>query len=162
MCQNGELLQHRCIATFHANTPQHNKEMVLKSMTRPNGLVWIVFATVASGMGVNLLDTNTIIHYGASQSTDDYFQKSGRGGHSGNEAQSIVYWKPIDCLLHKELASTRDHEVASVRRYLRTQLSVAEMVILILYVLNLVAIPVNVVISVLISVNDLCKFHLYA
>ena len=108
----------RLFAMFHANTPQHNKEVVLKSMTQPNGLVRIVFATVALGMGVNLLDTNTVIHYGAPQSIDDYFQESGRGGRSGDKARSIVYWKPMDCPLRKALTSTRDHEVASVRRYL--------------------------------------------
>ena len=50
----------RLFAMFQANTPQHNKEVVLKSMTKPDGVVRIVFATVASGMGVDLRDVNTI------------------------------------------------------------------------------------------------------
>ena len=60
----------RLFAMFHANTPQHNKEVVLKSMTKPDGVVRIVFATVALGMGVDLRDVNTIIHYGAPLSID--------------------------------------------------------------------------------------------
>jgi len=72
--------ENRMFGMFHSNTPQRNKDVILKSLTAPNGVVRIVFATVALGMGVNLLDTNTVIHYGASQSIDDYFQESGRGG----------------------------------------------------------------------------------
>ena len=49
---------------------------------------------------------------------DDYFQESGRGGRSGGDAHSIVYWKPIDCPIRKDLVTTRDKEVADVRRYL--------------------------------------------
>ena len=64
---------------FHANTPQHNKEVILSNLTRPDGVVRVVFATVALGMGINLRDVNTIIHYGAPQSIEDYFQESGRG-----------------------------------------------------------------------------------
>lgn len=51
-------------------------------------------------------------------SLDDYFQESGRGGHSGEEAQSIVYRKPVDCPIRKEPTCTHDHEVIAVRKYL--------------------------------------------
>ena len=108
---------------FHANTPQHNKEVVLSSLTRPDRVVRVVFATEALGMGINFRDVNTIIHYGAPQSIEDYFQESGRGGRSGDPARSIVYWKPIDCHPKKKLASTRDHEVAAVRHYLENDTS---------------------------------------
>ena len=76
-------------AMFHANTPQHNKDVVLKSMTSPCGVVRIVFATVALGMGVNLCNVDTIIHYGSPMSIDDYFQESGRAGCSGNYANLL-------------------------------------------------------------------------
>ena len=63
-------------------------------------------------------DVNTIIHYGAPQSIEDYYQESERGGRSGQTAQSTIYWRPPDCPLHNKLLSTRDHEVAAVRHYL--------------------------------------------
>ena len=47
----GPISYNRLFAMFHANTPQHNKDVVLKSMTSPCGVVRIVFATVALGMG---------------------------------------------------------------------------------------------------------------
>jgi len=112
------LSDHRLFGMYHSNTPQYNKDVILKSLTQPDGVVRIVFATIALGMGVNLCDVNTIIHYGAPHSIDDYFQVSGRGGRSGGDAHSIVYWKPIDCPIRKDLVTTRDKEVADVRRYL--------------------------------------------
>lgn len=57
---------------FHSGTPEHNKEVILKSLTDPNGVTIVVFATIALGMGVNLKDVNIIYHYGAPQSIDDY------------------------------------------------------------------------------------------
>ena len=116
-----QVSDNRLFGMFHANTPQHNKQVVLSSLTRPDGVVRVVFATVALGMGINLRDVNTIVQYGAPQSIEDYFQESGRGGRSGDPARSVVYWKPTDCRLKKQLASTRDHEVAAVRHYLENR-----------------------------------------
>ena len=59
-----------------------------------------------------------VIHYGGPKSLDDYFQESGMGGRSGQQARSVIYWKPIDCPLHKDLSKTQDNEVAAVRHYL--------------------------------------------
>ena len=112
------LSHHRLFGMYHLNTPQYNKDVILKSLTQPDGVVRIVFATTALGMGVNLCNVNTIIHYGAPHSIDDYSQESGRGGRSGDDARSVVYWKPIDCPVRKDLVTTRDKEVADVRRYL--------------------------------------------
>ena len=112
------LSDYRLFGMYHSNTPQYNKDVILKSLTQPDGIVRIVFATVALGMGVNLCDVNTVIHYGAPSSIEDYFQESGRGGRSGDDAQSLVYWKPIDCPVKQNPVTTRDREVADVRRYL--------------------------------------------
>jgi superfamily II DNA helicase RecQ len=48
---------------YHANTPEH-KDVIMKSLSKPDGVVQAVFATVGLGMGVNMRDVNTIIHYG--------------------------------------------------------------------------------------------------
>ena len=62
-----------------------------------HGTVRVVFASVAMGMGIDLHGVDTIIHYGAPSSSEDYFQASGRGGQSGDSAYSIVYRTPKDC-----------------------------------------------------------------
>jgi len=113
-----KLSDDRLFGMFHANNPQHNKDVILCSLAKSDGVVRVVFATVALGMGINLRDVNTIIHYGAPHSIEDYFQESGRGGRSGEQARSVVYWKPVDCKMPKKVLSLRDKEVAAVRDYL--------------------------------------------
>ena len=70
----------RLFGMFHANTPAHNKDVILRSMQIADGVVRIVFATVALGMGVNFIGLHRTIHYGAPSSIEDYFQESGRAG----------------------------------------------------------------------------------
>ena len=110
--------ENRLIGMYHSRTNEHNKGVVLASLTMPRGTVRIVFATVALGMGVHLSEADTILHYGAPSSIDDYFQGSGRGGRSGKQAKSIIFWTPRDCPLKKEPKTPRDHELAAVRKYL--------------------------------------------
>ena len=113
-----ELCEHRLYGMFHAGTPQHNKEVILKYLLTPNGVVRVLFATVALGMGIDLKDVNWVIHYGSPHSLEDYFQESGRGGRSGADAISTVYWKPADCPKIKDPTTIRDQEVIAVRCYL--------------------------------------------
>ena len=91
-----------CMACNHSGTTRHNKDVVLKSLLQPNGIVKVVFTTVAlNGMGVNLQDVDTIINYGAPRSLGDYFQESGRGGRSGSDVISTIYWIPRDSCIKK-------------------------------------------------------------
>ena len=78
----------------------------------------MVFATVALRMGIDLQeDINDVVHYGVPSSLEDYFQESGRGGRSGAEATSTIYWRPVDCPVRKEPNTLRDHELIDVRNH---------------------------------------------
>lgn len=44
----------RLFGMYHSNTSPHNKEVIQMSAQEPNGIVRIVFATIALGMGVNM------------------------------------------------------------------------------------------------------------
>lgn len=72
-------------------------------------------------MGVNLVGVNIIVHFGAPSSIDDYAQGSGRGGRSGEKAQSIIFWTPCDCSLKENLKTVKDCETAAVRTYLENK-----------------------------------------
>ena len=113
-----QLSDHRLFGMFHASTPVHSKEVITKSLVNPLGVVRVVFASVAMGMGVDLQGVNTIIHYGAPSSIEDYFQASGRGGRSGESAQSLIYWTPTDCPWTKNPSTLHQREVNQVRAYL--------------------------------------------
>lgn len=110
----------RLFAMFHAGTIPRLKDFVLTNLNDPNGVVRVVIATVALGMGVDLQGVNTILHYGAPKSIDDYFQESGRGGRGGHHASSVIYWKPSEAPVRRNAhaATIRDKEIECVRRYL--------------------------------------------
>ena len=106
-----QLSDNRLFGMFHSQTPQYNKDVILKSLAESDGVVRVVFATIALGMGIDLRGVNTIIHYGAPRSIDDYFQESGRGGRSGDAASSTVYWRKTECPVRKEpLNTTRQYQ----------------------------------------------------
>ena len=56
---------YRLFGMFHLSTCQHKKDVILKSLQVPDGVVRVLFATVVLGMGINLQDINTVIHYGS-------------------------------------------------------------------------------------------------
>ena len=113
-----EVSDNRLFGMFHASTPQHSKDVITQSLLDPCGVVRIVFATIAMGMGVDFRGVNTVIHYGSPSSIEDYFQASGRGGRSGDSAQSIIYWMPKDCPIRRNPSTEHHREVNAIRRYL--------------------------------------------
>ena len=48
-------------------------------------------ATVAFGMGLDCPNVHHIIHWGASNDVEAYFQETGRAGCNGMPAQAILY-----------------------------------------------------------------------
>ena len=64
-CGAAHVSDNRLFGMYHACTPSNNKDVILKSMQKEDGLVRVVFATIALGMVVNLVDVNTIYHNGA-------------------------------------------------------------------------------------------------
>ena len=53
-----KISDNRLFGMYHASTPSHNKEVILNNMQKADGIVRVVFATVALGMGVNLVGVN--------------------------------------------------------------------------------------------------------
>ena len=75
-----ELSENHLFGMFHASTPQQSKDVIMGSLQDCLGTVRVVFASVAMGMGIDLHVVDTIIHYSARSSTEDYFQASGKEG----------------------------------------------------------------------------------
>ena len=118
---NAEKIASNLFGMYHSGTNNYIKDNVMKSLADPWGKLRIVFATVALGMGVNLADVNRVVHYGAPRSLEDYFQESGRGGRTGEQAYSTVYWCCKDAPKYKDLSDHRKKEVVLVRSYLENR-----------------------------------------
>ena len=89
-----ELSENRLFGMFYAST-QHSKDVIMGSLQDCHGTVGVVFASVAMGMGIDLHRVDTIIHYGAPSSIEDYFQASGRRGQSGDSAWHLKIAKLV-------------------------------------------------------------------
>ena len=100
---------------YHSEIPQHNKDVIIKSSTEREGLV---FATMALGMGVDFVALTRTIHYCAPRCIDDYFQKSSRAGRGGEPLTSTIILAALGCSSLQESLITKGAEVAAVRRYI--------------------------------------------
>lgn len=114
-----EISDNQLVGMFHSQTHDHNKEVILLSFGRSDGIVRVLIATSVIGMGVNLIGVNATIHYGAPRFLDDYFQKIGRAGRSGEPSTWTLYWTPSDAPLRKDLSDPRNVELAAIHRYLQ-------------------------------------------
>ena len=110
-----EICRNRIFGMFHSSTSDANKQVILESLSNPDGTVRVVFTTTALGIGANLVALRATIHYGAPRSLDDYFHESGSTGRAGEFSTSIIYWKPVDAPSIKSVSSTRDAEVIAVQ-----------------------------------------------
>ena len=114
-----KISRNRLFGMYHANTPPNNKEVIMQGMQKADGIIRIVFATVALGMEVNFVGLNRTIHYGAPASIEDYFQESGRAGRCKDLAKSTIYWKPSDAPIRQYiLLNPQNAELAAVCHYL--------------------------------------------
>ena len=90
--------ENRLFAMFHARIDEDDKKSILKSLVQTDGICRIVFCTIAFGMGVDVPNVRTVIHYGPSSDVDDYFQESGRAGRDGKSSEAVIFYYP-GCLL---------------------------------------------------------------
>ena len=111
------------VAMYHSKTPDNIKELVLSSLLEVDGKCRVVIATSALGMGVNIPDVRSIIHYAPPSNVEEYIQEVGRGGRDGKRCDATLYFKPI------HLSHCDDH----MRKYVKNPEQVCRRVMLMTY-----------------------------
>ena len=115
------------VAMYHSKTPDNIKELVLSSLLEVDGKCHVVIATSALGMGVNIPDVRSIIHYAPPppppSNVEEYIQEVGRGGRDGKRCDATLYFKPI------HLSHCDDH----MRKYVKNPEQVCRRVMLMTY-----------------------------
>ena len=88
------MTENQLFAMFHACIDDDKKKAILKSLLSNKGTCQVVFYTIAFGMGVDVPDVRTIIHYGPLTDVDDCFQESGRAGRDRKPSEAIRFQYP--------------------------------------------------------------------
>ena len=87
-----ERSRHRLCEKLDGSTSSENQEHIVKSFTNPDGVVRVVVATIAFGMGLDSPNVRSVIHWGSPQDVDMYVQETGRGGRDGTLCNATLYY----------------------------------------------------------------------
>lgn len=90
----------RLFAMYHSKIDESDKKDILMSLKNENGVCRVLFSTIAFGMGVDIPNIRTVIHYGPSTDIDDYLQEAGRAGRDKKLSHAILYKYPYSMMGH--------------------------------------------------------------
>lgn len=85
--------RHPVLEMLHSCTPMANKDYIINSLQDPNGLIKILIATIAFGMGVDCKGVHISIHFGPPKNIEAYLQESGRVGRDGKPSKSFILYQ---------------------------------------------------------------------
>ncbi|CAB4004938.1 Werner syndrome ATP-dependent helicase, partial [Paramuricea clavata] len=104
----------KIFAMYHKKTHKLVKSTIEREFCEEDGIVRVVFCTIAFGMGVNVKGAHLVIHVGPSGDLDDYLQESGRIGRTGNQLNHAILLRYKGCTrklaYRSELAQNCCHE----------------------------------------------------
>ena len=93
-------ISNRLFAMYHARVDEDDKKTILEAFQPGDSKCRLLFSTIAFGMGVDIPDIRTVIHYGPSSDIESYFQESGRAGRDGKDSRAVIYVYPGSLLGH--------------------------------------------------------------
>lgn len=101
----------RYVSMYHGHIGKDFANYTIEEFTKTNSTIRILVATIAFGMGIDIGDLHTVVHYGKCQSVVELMQEFGRCGRDGKK--SVAIWYPA-------LNSKSDDKSSEVFRKLKT------------------------------------------
>ncbi|XP_076072468.1 ATP-dependent DNA helicase RecQ-like [Mytilus galloprovincialis] len=80
------------VQMYHSETTDQIKSLVLSDLQKCNHDLKIVIATSALGMGVDIVNINTVLFYGPPRSIVDLVQEVGRVGRDGSVSVAFILY----------------------------------------------------------------------
>ena len=80
----------RLVDMFHSCTEPCIKEKIIEAFSTPSSPLRLIIATVAFGMGIDVPDIRSIVHFGSCEDTEAYVQAIGRAGRDGHQANALL------------------------------------------------------------------------
>ena len=100
------LHQKGLFAMFHAKIDK-DKAKLMDSVQNPAGACQVLFCRIVFGMGVDIPDIRTVIHYIPSADVDEYMQEAGHAEMGSTGSNAILYCYPGCTLGHVSPAMKR-------------------------------------------------------
>ena len=89
-------------AQYHALQTLAIKQQILKELSTSASKVRVIFATVAMGMGFDILAKRQIIHVGPPRTVREHLQETGLAGRDGKQSFATLYYNNRDIAKNHE------------------------------------------------------------
>ena len=90
------LPQFRMVDMYTRCTQVAVKDHIVSEFVKEDGKLRIVIATIAFGMGIDCPNVSCVVHWGPSETVEDYVQEIGRAGRNNHAACALLFFAPCD------------------------------------------------------------------
>jgi DNA topoisomerase-3 len=108
------LAEHFPSEAYHAGIPTQRRDRVQERFR--TGVLEVVVATIAFGMGIDKPDIRTVVHTAIPGSVEGYYQEIGRAGRDGGASRAVLLHSYVDRRTHGFFLDRDYPDVALLRR----------------------------------------------
>jgi len=97
------------VTLFTAASTNEMREIILQQFCKNDAVLWVVIASRAFGLGVNIPDIGRVINWGLPPMLEDLVQQTGRARRNGQPAEAILYARNSNKKLSKSVKEYADN-----------------------------------------------------